>query len=341
MDENKIIEVKDLHLRFYQEEGIVKALNGVSFDINKGQSIGLVGESGCGKSVTAYSLLRILPASAKIISGSSNFRKRSGEVIDLTKINPDSEEIRKIRGAEISIIFQEPMTAFSPLYTIGNQICENLLLHQDISPNEARDKAIDLLRRVGISNPDQRVDEYSFQFSGGMRQRAMIAMAIACDPRVLIADEPTTALDVTIQAQVLRLINDMKNNYNLSLMLITHDLGVIAHMVDHIYVMYLGSIMEHGPIKQIFKNPQHPYTRDLLKSIPKVTGTEGELASIEGTVPDAYNLPDGCPFHTRCREKIPELCTTGSPKVTQVGDEHYVSCYKVIKEGVDKNVQNT
>ncbi len=336
MDKNNIVEIKNLKLRFYQEEGTVKALNGVNIDIGSGEAVGVVGESGCGKSVTAFSLLRLLPSSAEIVTGEIKYRKPDNEVLNLAKVDPNGEIIRKIRGGEISIIFQEPMTAFSTLYTIGNQISENLLIHQDITKNEAKDKSIELLRKVGISNPEQRVDEYPFQFSGGMRQRAMIAMAIACDPRLLIADEPTTALDVTIQAQVLKLIRDMRDDYDLSLMLITHDLGVIAHMVERIYVMYLGYIMESASAYQLFKNPQHPYTRDLLKSIPKVTGTEGELASIVGTVPDAYNLPTGCPFHNRCQEKK-EICTKNPPELKEIDTDHYVSCFLHEKEEVKKH----
>lgn len=338
VDNLNILKVNNLGVNFFNNEGVVKALNGVTFSVQKGQSVGIVGESGCGKSVTAYSILRLLPSTAKIISGSIEYRKGE-EVIDITQLDPDDIAMRKLRGAEISMIFQEPMTAFSPVHTIGNQICEAILYHNDVSKEEAREQAIELFRKVGISRPAQRIDEYPFQFSGGMRQRAMIAMGIACNPDLLIADEPTTALDVTIQAQVLKLIKEMQADYNLSLILITHDLGVIAHMVDYVNVMYLGRVVESGPVEAIFDNPLHPYTQDLLKSIPKITGTKGKLASIEGSVPDSYTLPTGCAFHTRCRKVVGKECLYEVPDTIEAEPDHYVSCYRYQEGEVKEDVK--
>lgn len=324
---NKILEMKDLKVRFYYDIGTVKAVNGVNLSVNKGKSIGIVGESGCGKTITTYSILNLLPRSGKITAGEIKYKKRNDQVIDLTKLDPEGSEMRMIRGGEISMIFQEPMTAFSPVHTIGNQICEAILIHQDLEKQGARERAIELLNLVGISNPEQRVDEYPFQFSGGMRQRAMIAMALACDPQLVIADEPTSALDVTIQAQVLKLIKDMQNDLNLSLIMITHDLGVIAHMTEEVYVMYLGRVVENGPVGDIFENPGHPYTQDLLKSIPKMSGVEGKLSSIEGSVPDTYSLPSGCAFHTRCQKIIGDLCYEKLPPMTEINPGHQASCF--------------
>lgn len=333
-----LLEVNNLEVKFYYDEGVVKAVNGVNFRIEDGQSIGIVGESGCGKSVTSYSILRILSQAGKITNGEISFRKEDGEVRDLTQLPQESKEMHNIRGAEIAMIFQEPMTAFSPVHTIGNQICEAILLHQDLVKHAAREKAIELLGLVGISNPEQRVDEYSFQLSGGMRQRAMIAMALACNPRLLIADEPTTALDVTIQAQVLNLIKEMQQDFNLSLQLITHDLGVIANMVDYVYIMYLGRVVESASVMEIFNNPCHPYTRDLLKSIPKITGNLEKLSSIKGSVPDSYTLPSGCSFHPRCQELKGDICCNEVPSSSEIEDNHYVSCF--LYEGVREDVKD-
>lgn len=327
MHKDNILEIDNLAVTFQNDEGLVNALNGVSFSIKKGQAVGIVGESGCGKSVTSASILRLLPTTANITGGSIKYRKDE-EVVEIDRLKANSREMRKIRGAEISMIFQEPMTAFSPVHTIGDQISESIIFHKKVDKTEAREQAIELLQKVGISKPKQRVDEYPFQFSGGMRQRAMIAMGLACNPNLLIADEPTTALDVTIQAQVLKLMKDMQKDFNLSLMLITHDLGVIAHMVDYVNVMYLGRVVEAGPIEAIFDNPTHPYTQDLLKSIPKITGTKGKLSSIEGSVPDSYSLPSGCPFHTRCKKVIGNECKEKAPSLIEIEADHFVSCFK-------------
>jgi len=335
-----ILDVKNLEVKFYHDQGVVSAVNGVDFNIGEGQSIGFVGESACGKTVTASTVLRILPPSGDIINGTINFRDTSGQIKDLAQYDSDSSELRKIRGNDIAMIFQEPMTAFSPVHTLYNQISEAILLHQDLPQKEVRARVINLLDQVGIPEPEERVDDYSFEFSGGMRQRAMIAMALACEPRILIADEPTTALDVTIQAQVLKLIKDMQQDYGLSLHLITHDLGVIAHMVDYVYIMYLGRIVEKGPIQEVFLDPKHPYTRDLLGSIPSIKGVEGKIASIQGSVPDAYHMPPGCSFHPRCRDVVGDKCSSAVPQSVEIEPEHYTSCYKYTDRGVKENVKH-
>ncbi len=327
MKAENMIEVEDLFLRFYRDEGVIKPLNGVSFQIPTGKSIGVVGESGCGKTMTAYSLLRILPRGGEIVRGALRFRRKNGEIVDLAQMDPDGKTIKQIRGGEIAMIFQEPMTAFSPVHTLYNQISEVLRIHSDMDEHAIRKRVVELLGQVGIPEPEQRADAYPFEFSGGMRQRAMIAMALASNPRLLIADEPTTALDVTVQAQVLRLIKEIQGRFNLSLMLITHDLGVVAHMVDYVYVMYMGEVVEAAPVGELFENPKHPYTIDLLHSIPKMTGPREELAHIEGTVPHSAALPPGCMFHPRCRKRVGKTCWTREPGMTDLGDGHYVRCF--------------
>jgi len=328
-----ILTVTDLVVRFEQDEGVVRALNGVSFVVPAGRAIGIVGESGCGKTMSAYSILRILPKKAKIVSGTIELRRADGSTVDLLKVKSTSREMRRIRGGEVAMIFQEPMTAFSPVHTICNQITEAIRLHQGLDGQAARRRVIELLGLVGIPDPAGRVDDYPFQLSGGMRQRAMIAMALACRPRVLIADEPTTALDVTIQAQVLRLIKKMQAELGLSLILITHDLGVVAHMVDYVHVMYLGRVVEEGPVARIFDAPRHPYTRALLKSIPRLTGNPEKIAPIAGSVPDPYTLPPGCAFHPRCPHRLAGLCAEKVPQPTTVGPDHRVSCFLYSDEG--------
>ncbi|MCD6541202.1 ABC transporter ATP-binding protein, partial [Candidatus Bipolaricaulota bacterium] len=265
-----LVEVKDLRTYFFTEEGVVKAVDGVSFAIEPEQTLGVVGESGCGKSVTALSIMGLVPMPpGKIVGGQVIFH-RDGQPIELTKLNPKGREYRSIRGKEIAMIFQEPMTSLNPVFTIGYQIMEAIMLHQKVSKKEARQKAIEMLRQVGIPEPEQRVDEYPHQLSGGMRQRAMIAMALSCNPSLLIADEPTTALDVTIQAQVLDLMRDLQKSFHAAIMLITHDLGVVAEMCEEVVVMYLGKVVEHAKVRPIFHEPKHPYTQGLLKSIPSL-----------------------------------------------------------------------
>ena len=326
MNPKNILEVRDLVVKFKMDEGTVHAVNGVSYDVPEGKSIGIVGESGCGKTVSSYALNRLLPRNASL-SGQILFRERNGQVIDIAKLKPESKEIRSIRGKDIAMIFQEPMTSLSPVHTICNQISEALILFQGMTKKQAKNRTVELLKLVGIPQAERRVDEYPFQFSGGMRQRAMIAMALARNPRILIADEPTTALDVTLQAQVLSLIQDLQNEFNLSMILITHDLGVVAHMVETVNIMYLGRIVESGPTLQVFEEPQHPYTQGLLQSIPKLTSRLGErVTSIPGSVPSAYDLPEGCPFAARCPHRM-EICSIEMPKPVQIGEDHTVHCH--------------
>ncbi|NMB11435.1 MAG: ABC transporter ATP-binding protein [Firmicutes bacterium] len=326
----KLLEVENLKTYFFLDEGTVKAIDGVSLSIGRKETLGVVGESGCGKSVTALSILRVLAAKGKIVEGTI---KLYGDeyspqgYIDLAQLDPNGPDIRKIRGKEIAMIFQEPMTSFSPVYTVGNQIMEAILLHQDVNHTQARDLAIDMLRKVGIPSPEERIDEYPYQLSGGMRQRAMIAMALCCNPKLLIADEPTTALDVTIQAQILDLMRQLQDELGMSIMLITHNLGVVAEMSQHVAVMYLGRIVESAPVDELFHNPLHPYTKALLKSIPKVgKKTKKRLESIKGTVPDAYNIPPGCSFHRRCPQYRKELCNTVVPNLVEIAPRHEVAC---------------
>jgi len=310
-----LLELSALKVYFYTQDGVVKAVDGVSYSVNAGKTLGVVGESGCGKTVSAMAILRLISQPGKITGGSIMFENQ-----DLTKISED--EIRKVRGNRISMIFQEPMTALNPVFTIGNQIAEAVRLHRGASKQEAYDAAIKILEQVGIPSPAKRVHEYPHQLSGGMRQRAMIAMALVLNPRLVIADEPTTALDVTIQAQILDLMMEMKEQYDASIIMITHDLGVVAQTCDDVVVMYAGRVVESADIKTLFANPAHPYTRGLLASIPsRHKDSHGHLKEIKGMVPSPTNLPTGCAFHPRCpdvmdicKEKMPTLkkCKTGA-----------------------------
>lgn len=311
---DKILEVKNLRTSFFTEEGEVRAVDNVSFNVYKGKTLGIVGESGCGKSVTSLSIMRLIPnPPGKVVGGEILYNGK-----DLLKL--DMSAMRKIRGNEISMIFQEPMTSLNPVFTIGNQICEAIALHQKLSRSDTRNKAIEMLKLVGIPSPEKRIDDYPHQLSGGMRQRVMIAMALSCNPHVLIADEPTTALDVTIQAQILELLKDLQQKVGMALILITHDLGVVAEMADEVAVMYAGNIVEQGKVMEIFKNPKMPYTRGLLNSIPTLsqdpTGKvkKKRLETIPGIVPNLLHLPHGCRFQERCtyvidacKEKEPDL----------------------------------
>ena len=329
-----LIDVENLSVVIDRDEGVVRPLNGVSFRIDAGQAVGIVGESGCGKTMTSNALLRILPPAAEITSGHIRYRRKLDEqVVDLATIDSNSDEMRHIRGGDISMIFQEPMTAFSPVHTIHNQIAEMIQLHDPMDDQAARRRVVELLDLVGISGPVERADDYAFQLSGGMRQRAMIAMALASKPRLLIADEPTTALDVTVQARVLKLIQRLQRELGLALMLITHDLGVIAHTVEYVYVMYLGQVIEEGPVVEIFDNPARPYTQALLHSIPSLTNKSKRLEPIEGSVPSAFALPTGCPFHTRCTKQVGDICKRQMPAHTQVGKGHFASCFIHTDEG--------
>jgi peptide/nickel transport system ATP-binding protein len=327
-----ILSVRDLRTYYRQDEGVVRAVDGASFDVYIGRTLGIVGESGCGKSVTARSILRIVEQNGRIESGSIRLRRRtdSGQVddIDLTTLPANSREMRNIRGGEIALIFQEPMTSFSPYHTVGNQIIEAIRLHSDLSKKAARERAIDLLRMVGIPKPERRIDEYSFQLSGGLRQRVMIAMALSSDPKILIADEPTTALDVTTQAQILELLQRLQDEKGLAIILITHDMGVIAEMADDVVVMYLGRVVEQGPVDTIFHAPKHPYTQALLRSIPSILARpRTKLATISGSIPHPYNRPTGCPFHTRCNEVLHGTCDKREPQLAPVGPDHQVGCF--------------
>ena len=334
--ESEIINVKGLELWFHQDDGVVKALNGVDFHLKQGESIGIGGESGCGKTVTASALMGLIQSGGRIVGGEILLRRKDGGVIDLAKLPRNGRDMQEIRKREMSMIFQEPSASLSPLHSIGHQISEALPDAVRKNRNTARDNCIELLRKVGIPEPEQRVDEYSFRLSGGMCQRAMIAQALAKNPRILIADEPTTSLDVTVQAQVLQLMDSLRRTLNLSLILITHNMGVLAHMVERIYIMYLGKVVEEGPTEVIFNNPKHPYTRGLIKCVPKLaTDREADLESIAGTVPSGYSLPDGCAFHPRCVEAIHGRCSSETPQMIQVGAKHRVACLLYGREGED------
>lgn len=316
----KLLEIKDEKLSFFTPAGEVKALNGVSFSMNEGEVLGIVGESGSGKSVTAYSIMGLTAYPGKLIGGTIYFNGHQIEKMS-------EKEMRKIRGNEVSIIFQDPMTSLNPVYTIGNQITEVIRLHTGKSKKEAYDRAKELLELVGINEPTKRLKQYPHELSGGMRQRVMIAIALACEPKLLIADEPTTALDVTIQAQILELLKDLQVNQGCSIMLITHDLGVIAEMADEVVVMYAGKVIERGSAKEIFHNPLHPYTMGLQKSKPLITSdSNAPLYSIPGQVPNPINLPNNCYFKNRCG-KCTGKCGGEYPKEIKINDEHYVSCY--------------
>ena len=327
MDPSVLLEVRDLRAYFFSDEGTVRAVDGVDFQIMKGETLGVVGESGCGKSVTAQSILQILPKNGRIVEGEVLLRV-NGKAVDLAGLKPNGREIRKIRGKEIAMMFQEPMTCLSPVHTIGNQIEEAIRLHRSADRKEAREIAVDMLRKCGIPEPERRVDAYPHQLSGGMRQRAMIAMSLSCRPRLLIADEPTTALDVTTQAQILDLLKDLQEEIHTSIMMITHNLGVVAELADHAMVMYLGKVVEFARCETIFNDPGHPYTRALLRSIPRLGSKAKEgLLSIEGSVPNPYELPSGCKFHPRCPDRIDGVCDRYEPELTTIGAEHGVSCF--------------
>ncbi|MEC0266229.1 ABC transporter ATP-binding protein [Paenibacillus anseongense] len=332
--DNVILEMKDVKVHFHLDEGVLKAVDGVDLQIKRGMTLGIVGESGCGKSVTSQALLHIVPKPGQV-EGEIKLQRNgagSNESVDLVKLDPRGKEIRDIRGDEIAMIFQEPMKAFSPIHTVGNQIMEAILLHVTQDKKEAYRLAVDILRKVGMSNPEQRLAEYPHQLSGGMRQRAMIAMALSCNPSILIADEPTTALDVTVQAQVLQLINELKANHDTSVIFITHDLGVIAEMSDEVAVMYLGKVVEYTDVDSLFHNPKHPYTKALLNSIPAIGRENKRLESIEGTVPFPMNLPKGCGFYTRCKMAIDGVCNVADVPLVEVKKDHKVRCLLVETE---------
>jgi oligopeptide/dipeptide ABC transporter ATP-binding protein len=328
-----LIEVRDLKVYFYLDEGTVRAVEGVSFDIERGRTLGIVGESGCGKSVTSQAIMRIVPPPGEIVQGHILFYRYKGngsaEGIELAQLDPRGAEICDIRGNEIAIIFQEPMTSLSPVHSIGNQIMEAIILHQQVDKAEARDKAIEMLARVGFPQPEQRIDAYPHQLSGGLRQRAMIAMALSCHPSLLIADEPTTALDVTTEAQILDLMKDLQQEFGMAILYITHNLAVIAEMADDVVVMYLGRDVEFASVDDIFYEPYHPYTRALLRSIPRIgRKSRQRLHAIIGAVPDPYNIPRGCPFHPRCSDFMPGKCDLDQEvPLVQIKPGHSVRCW--------------
>jgi oligopeptide/dipeptide ABC transporter ATP-binding protein len=337
MTSDPLLEVSDLRTHFPLRLGTVRAVDGVDLTIQRGQTVGVVGESGCGKSVMARSVLRIEPTPGRIVSGRLLLHRPEGvgagtpEVVDLTTLDPRGAEVRAIRGAEIAMIFQEPMASFSPVHTIARQIIEGILIHRDVDRGGARDIAMRMLERVSMPQPSRTIDRYPHQLSGGMRQRAMIAMALSCEPDLLIADEPTTALDVTTQAQILTLMRELQNELGMAIMFITHDLGVVAKMTEYVYVMYLGRIVESAPVVDLFHDARHPYTEALLRSIPQLgrrthLGKADPLAVIPGGVPDPFSIPSGCPFHPRCHRFIGGVCDVEDPPVVQVAEGHQVRC---------------
>jgi len=324
-----LLEVKDLRIHFFTDEGAVKAVDGVDLTIERGKTLCLVGESGCGKSVTSRAFLKIVRSPGRIVGGQMLYHQRlangSTQVLDIAQMDAKGKEIRKIRGKEISMIFQEPMSSLSVMHTVGNQIIETILLHEKVSKQEARNRAIELLKLVEIPKPERLVDEYPFRLSGGMRQRAMIAMALSCNPTLLIADEPTTALDVTTQAQILKLMRKLQADYGMAVLFITHDLGVVAEIADDVAVMYLGRIVEQCDVDTLFNSPKHPYTQALLKSIPRISGQRRELDPIQGMVPSPFRRPSGCTFHTRCTQRFAP-CSAVEPAMTELSANHRVRC---------------
>jgi oligopeptide/dipeptide ABC transporter ATP-binding protein len=323
-----ILQVRDLHTYFFADEGVVRAVDGASFDLYPGRTLGIVGESGCGKSVTARSILRIVERPGRIVGGEILLRRPDGRVVDLVTLPSDGAALRQIRGGEIGLVFQEPMSSLSAFHTVGTQLIEAVRLHSALSKKAARDRAIELLDLVGIPRPAQRVDAYSFELSGGLRQRVMVALALAAEPRVLIADEPTTALDVTTQAQILELIARLQQERDLAVILITHDMGVIAEMADDVVVMYLGREVEKGPVDGIFHAPKHPYTQSLLRSIPSVLAEpRARLATISGSIPHPLARPSGCPFHPRCPDMMPGRCDVSMPAEVSLGEAHMTACH--------------
>ncbi len=325
MKDDVIISVKDLKTFFYTNNRCNKAVNGVSFEIKKGKTLCIVGESGCGKSVTASSIMQLLPKLSRIEDGEIIYHSDEGE-IRIDQLERNGKKMRSIRGADIAMIFQDPMTALNPVYSIGFQIGENLKYHTDLGKNEIKDRSVELLKEMGIPLPEQRVREYPHQFSGGMRQRAMIAMAMACKPKVLLADEPTTALDVTIQAQIFELMDILKREYNTAILLITHDMGVVTELADDVVVMYMGNVVETGTVDEVLRTPAHPYTKALLKSIPVLgRGKNQEIEPIRGTTPDPYNRPKGCQFMPRC-DFADDTCLA-MPDETKINDTHSVRCW--------------
>ena len=330
MENATILRVKDLRTHFKLDEGILKAVDGVDFEIQRKKTMGMIGESGCGKSVTAFSIMRTVLPPGKVVGGTIEYQMNDGRIVNLTRLDPFGREIRSIRGKEIAMIFQEPITSLSPVHTVGDQITEMILLHRTKDRKEAREIALDMLAKVGLPNPAQRFLEYPHQLSGGMCQRVMIAQALSCKPSLLIADEPTTALDVTVQAQILDLIQGLQEEFGMSVLYITHDLGVIAEIADTVAVMYLGRIVEFADTRRIFKNPLHPYTQRLMKAIPSITQPAGSyLENIKGNVPVPLNPPEECGFYSRCLIARDGLCNKGIPPLVEIEPGHQVRCFLV------------
>jgi len=323
-----MLEVKDLRTSFFTPAGEVKAVNGISFNLDHGKVLGIVGESGSGKSVTAYSIMQILEKTGKIVSGSIKF---NGQEL----VGAGEKAMKSIRGNKISIIFQDPMTSLNPTYTIGKQLMEAIMLHTPRNKQQARERAIEMLRLVNINEPEKRINQYPFEFSGGMRQRIMIAMALACEPDILIADEPTTALDVTIQAQILELMQSLQKELGMAIIMITHDLGVVAQMCDEVIVMYAGSICEQGTADEIFYNPKHEYTKGLMRSIPTVDNDDEKLEPITGTPIDLLNMPKGCPFAPRCDAAM-KICLRERCQRMEINEYHQAACWMNVKEAAQK-----
>jgi oligopeptide/dipeptide ABC transporter ATP-binding protein len=338
-----LLEIKDLKTYFYLDEGTVKAVEGADLIVPRRGTLGIVGESGCGKTVMAYSILQLVESPGKIVQGQILFHRliRGGgpsqmtDIIDLTALSPAGREMRSIRGAEIAMVFQEPMTSLSPVHTIGDQIVEVIRLHSRLGNAEARHRAIEMLDRVGIPRPQERIDAYPFQLSGGMRQRAMIAMALSCHPSLLIADEPTTALDVTTQAQILELMLELQKDMGMAIMIITHNLSVVAEICNRVVVMYLGEVVEEADVEGLFNTPLHPYTRALLRSVPKLGQNRGRLDPIQGSVPDPYHRPPGCPFHPRCAQALSGRCAQEHPPLFSLRDGQRVRCWLYARQKVN------
>ncbi len=328
---SKLLEVKNLRTYFFLNEGTVRAVDGVNFEIDKNRVLGVVGESGCGKSVTSRSIIRIVSQPGRLVEGDILYHKPvnggGSETINLAMLDPRGPEVRDLRGGEIAMVFQEPMTSLSPVHTIGNQIGESAMLHLGMNNSEARERTLEMLEMVDMPKPSQAVDSYPHELSGGMRQRAMIAMALTCRPTLLIADEPTTALDVTTEAQILDLLRQLQEQIGMAIMYITHDLGVIAEMAEQVIVMYLGKVVENTDVDSLFYDTKHPYTRALLKSIPRLGEKIDRLEVIRGMVPDPYSIPSGCSFHPRCPSYIRGTCEKAEPPVVEVEPGHLVKCF--------------